>query len=233
MVEQFTNKPNTADTANGNGSTTTPDANSNRNWVVSGTNAVDGCSALATSGGVTLTTTTAANDQVIISPNSTGQLGVSGMFNSDKQPVFECYVETGASIAATKIVAGLSLTAALDGTTDDDGIRFAYVAGGDSGKWTLLISRGGEDTKIVVNNAVQASTRYKLSIKVDANLVPYCYINDQLVTKQTWVDNVIWDALGVAAVVANKNLIPFVGVQTTTTAAKAITVIQPSLSRVG
>lgn len=190
--------------------------NTNPNWCLVGTNAATaGCTRAAT-GGVTLTTTTSANDQVILSPHTTS--GVSSWLGTSwltSQGVcFETTIVTGASIVATTIIAGLKLTNTPVVATDNDQAYFRYCDTENGGVWQLVISNNNVDLVLATDIAVTASTQYQLRVEVDANLVAHFFINGEEHYPNI-TTNVVRTAIA---------LIPYVGVQTNTTSAKAINV---------
>ncbi len=196
----------------------------NLDFELLGTNAVDGSSALSESGGVTLTTAGASGDQVILVPHlDTAQSAwaKAGLWGTEDQVIYEAIVKSGASIADTILWAGLKLTNTSVVATDNDQVYFRYEAGANSGKWTLVHSRGGTDTTTVAQLAVAASTEYRLRIEIDADRKISANVNN------VPVEFPIREAL-----VTNINLIPYIGVQAAAAAAKALDVRLLACSRV-
>lgn len=173
----------------------------NKDFVLSGTNAVNTVSALAAGGGVTLTSTTADADQCCIFPagaiNSVDQTAwAKASFSSSKSPVFRCRITTGASIAKLVIKAGLVKTNAINFTTDDDQVFFSYVSASASSpydtagstSWQVNSSIAGTDAASVVSTlypnhpyaVLAASTDYNLEIRVNAARIATFYINGVL-----------------------------------------------------
>jgi hypothetical protein len=176
-----------------------------------GTNAADSTAAFnTTAGGVTLTTTTTTNDQVILSPNTNSIWGNVNVI-ADNQVVFETQLVTGSNITAAIIWAGMKLTNTSTTATDNDQTFIRYQNTVNSGKWQIIDSTNNVDNAQDSGVTVVVSTAYLLQIRVGADLKPRYYINGILVGTG-------------AALRTGQNMHPYVGVQTTTTAAKAITV---------
>lgn len=199
-------------------------------WMLSGTNAVSSNVAISAGGGLTLTTTAAASDQMIVGPR-TGTVNAAGVA-SGRYPSFECYVETGASITSTTIAAGLKLTATPVVATDDDQAFFRYEAGVASGYWQLVTSNAGTDTttstsatfpKSFVMPAVAASTFYGLRFEIQQNFAIKFWI--QIGVLGDW--NLVYQSPA-NAVRTGITLLPYVILQTAT-GAKSITLWGPAL----
>jgi hypothetical protein len=186
----------------------------NLDFEILGTNAANAGSTFATGGGVTLTTTTAANDQVIIVPHlTTKQTAWTGVsWATDDAVVFETNIKTGASIALTTIWAGLKLTNTSVVATDDDQVFVRYNSATASGIFQFITSNNNTDTTTATSITVAAATAYHIKIVIaKTTRVPVLYINGEKVATGSALRTAI-------------NLIPYIGVQTTTTAAKSITV---------
>lgn len=185
----------------------------NLDWEVLGTNMTTALATQADGGGVTLTTAGASADQAILLPHlDTKQSSwTSTKWNTLDRVVFETTIKTGASIAAAIIWAGLKLTNTPVVATDDNQVMFRYEAGVASGVFQFITSRAGTDTTANSDVTVAAATKYHLKITIDGNRVPRFFINGVL--KYTG-----------AALTTNIDLIPYIGVQASAVAAKAITV---------
>lgn len=184
----------------------------NRNFIVSGTNAVTGSANLHASGGVALATAGALNDQVIVSPataiNSVDQsLWRSIQWQPGDELLFEVNIELP-SIADVRVHAGLGLTAALNLTTDDDYAKLVLDTA-TSTQWLAASSTGGTDTSEATDTPAKADANVRLRISTDSDGVARFAINgvDQRVTRQ---------------LTAAASLLPMVGIQTLTTAAKTM-----------
>jgi len=187
----------------------------NPNWIIAGTNAVGTCAAFAVGGGITLTTTTASGDQVLLGTRATYSDWNTARFRPDESPSFECVLTTGASIAAVKIIAGLKKTNTTTDTTDTDQAYFRFdTADTISAYWQCNTSTNNTDAS-PINSAVAlaASTSYHLLIQVlPGTRVPLFFINGALV------------GTGAALQTGDINLKPFVGIHTTAAAAKSVAV---------
>lgn len=189
-------------------------ANANTSLALVGTNAADAQAVFQTAngnaGGVLLTTTTSANDQVILAAN-TGSIWGQINYIVDNQIVFETQIVTTASVTAEILWAGLKLTNTSTTATDNDQIMFRYQDTINGGRWQLCDSNNNVDNVQDSGVPVATATAYLLQIKVGMDLLPRYYINGILVGTGN-------------ALRATQNLLPFVGVQTTTTAAKSVAV---------
>jgi hypothetical protein len=184
----------------------------NRDFSVAGTAAT--ASVLAVGGGVTLTTATSTNDQSILQPrvdiNSIAQTQWrTAGFTAAKQLRFRALVSLS-NVASVRFMAGLKLTNTPTLATDDDQAMFHFdTAVGTA--WRVVDSNAGTDNTQAVGVTVAATTDYLLDIVVK-EAIPTYYINRVKV------------AGGKALKTADATLIPFVGIQTLTTAAKAFTI---------
>lgn len=192
-----------------------------RQFEVLGLNATTATVAINVEGGVTLTTTTGANDQVIIVPHlDTNQSAWSVVtWGTDKSTEWECDISTSSNITDNVIWAGLKLTNTSVTATDNDQVFFRYAAATNSGKWQAIYSIGGTDTAGDAGVTVAVSTRYHLKILISAARIATMYINGVLVATST-------------ALTDATDLIPYIGVETTTTAAKSIVAHGQAISRV-
>ena len=191
----------------------------NKDFEVLGTGATTALATLAADGGVTLTTGTSANDQMIILPHlDTKQTAwTSTLWGTENQTRFESWIKTGASIADIVIWCGLKLTNTSVIATNDDQAFFRF-ADADGTDWRLNTSRAGTDTLTTTGITVAASTLYRLAIEFDEVRGVKAFINGTQVAQLPAMTDAI-------------DLIPYIGVQTTTTAGKVITAKYLSCSR--
>lgn len=189
----------------------------NLHWEVTGTNAV--APAASTGGGMTLTTATSSADQVLVG----GHTGTGGNtylstvdWSTDDELAFYIKLKTGAAVTLCKIFAGFKLTAEPDIATDNEQVYFSYDAATDT-TWKFTTSDNGTDDTRDSGVTVSASTTYELYFEVDSDRVARAFIN---------VDGGGWTqvAQGIAALGTGHDLLPFFGVETSTGAARAITV---------
>jgi hypothetical protein len=199
----------------------------NRNFMVAGTNMTSALSVLAASGGITLTTAGANNDQALLIPaTAINSVDQSAWTKTDwltqKSPRFHCLVSLS-SVASVRFFAGLKLTSTPTLATDDDQAYLSFDTGSSVSAtgWRLVSSATGTDADKAARalgqagNAVYpdvaAATDYLLSVIVDATRVPHFYVNGEFVGAGQQLTTAI-------------GLKPFVGIQALTGAAKAITV---------
>lgn len=203
-----------------------------REWMLQGTAAVSSNVALTAGGGLTLTTATSANDQMIIAAR-TGAVTAQGVA-SGRFPTFEAYVQTGASITDYILCLGLKLTATATVATDDDQIIFRYQNGVNSGFFQLVTSNAGTDTTVnlsatspanVALAAVAVSTTYGFRIEVVEGFVVRFYL--RVGTTGDWA---LVATTAANAIRTGITLLPFIILQTTTTAAKTATIWGPTIS---
>jgi len=195
----------------------------NLDWEVLGTNADDTVIALDEGGGVSLTTKTGANDQVILCPHlDTAQSAwaKAGLWGTENSVRFEAKIKTGSAVTAQTLWAGLKKTNTSVIATDTDQIFFRYDPAVSS-YWTLVHSRSNVDATFITNIAPAASTNYVLVIEIDADRKVHAWINDVQITNMGQL----------AALTDAVDLYPFVGVETTTTAAKNLKVRHIECSR--
>ena len=198
-------------------------------FEVLGTNAANTSATFSNSGGVTLTTAGASGDQVILVPHlDTTQtaIAVAAQFATDNSPYFRCWIRTGASIASTTIWAGLKKTNAAAITTDTDSLFVRYSDSDTiSTAWQINVSNNNTDYTTSTGLTVAASTLYDISFEVDSNRDWKCMING---TDATAAAKNSGNYKGLKTGV---NLIPYIGVQADTGAAKAIDSIRWAASR--
>lgn len=188
-------------------------------FEVLGTNAVSSTTAIGTAGGVVFTTTTGSADQVILVGHLDANQSAWGtvLWPTSKEIVWECLIATPATITTMTIWAGLKLTNTSTTATDNEQAFFRFQPSVNSGEWQAIYSIGGVDTEGDTNIAVTASTAYHLKITVDSSRVARFYINGALV--------------GTSTALTSGNLIPYIGVETGTTAARSLTIYGQSMSR--
>jgi len=185
-----------------------------------GTNAVSTCSAYNAEGGITLTTTTGSGDQVILAPHlDTSESAWSSVtWGTDQEVIWEARIQTPATITTMTIWAGLKLTDTSVTATDDDQAFFRFQPSVNSGKWQAISSIGGTDDAADSGVTVTASTDYHLAVAIDSDRLASFYIDGVLVKTS--------DALTDAV-----DLIPYIGVQTDTTAARKLVIRSQAIER--
>lgn len=186
----------------------------NKNFEVAGTNATSALVTHSADGGLTLTTAGASADQILIQPqtNTSQSLwAVAGLFTASVRARFTALIKTGASIAATTIIAGFKKTNTPVIATDDDQVYLRYEPSENSGKWQIIHSRAGTDSTTVSTVTVAASTSYLIDIVIDADRKVNVFIN-----------GVCQTPVKLPALTAAVNLYPFVGIQAGAAAAKTM-----------
>ena len=228
LEEYFSQTPGVnADLASGTESTRVP---RNRHFEILGTN---GTSALATFdheySGVTLTTDTADNDQMIIVPHldtKQSAWAVAGMWDSHKEVDWSAAITTGGTITTYSIWAGLKLTNTPVYATDTDQAYFISGTDDDHGAFTTngnlhcVVSSGGTDYITDLGIAIAANTTYHLKLSIDSNLKVSAFVNGSQysLTSATTAGGVT-TGTGTdksPAIATNKALIPYIGVMSHT-----------------
>jgi hypothetical protein len=195
-----------------------------REWSIAGTNAANAGSLLATGGGISLTTTTTGNDQVLLQPatsiNSVAQSPfLTAGWTTDSEPRFEAIIELPA-LTAIRVKVALALTNAANRTTDDNQVGFMFDTAGSvsTANWTAITSISGTDAEADTGVAALAAKSIRLGVAVSSTRVPRFYINGVKVHTGSALTTAI-------------TLLPFIGVQTLTTAAKVVNVRGVRISR--
>ena len=149
----------------------------------------------------------------------TKQTAWSGVdWATDDRVVFETTITTGASVTAAIVWAGLKLTNTSTVATDDNQVFVRYQDTVNTGKFQLVYSIAGTDTSLDTGVTVAVSTDYHIRLVIDVDRKATLYINGVEVATS-------------AALTTAISLIPYIGVQTTAAAAKAITVRGLKLSK--
>lgn len=192
-----------------------------RQFEISGLNAVTTCSSQYVEGGVLFTTTTGSGDQNILVPHlDTSQSAWTGTtWGTDQQTEWECDIQLTATITSIVVWAGLKLTETSVTATDNDQVFFRFAPATNSGKWQACYSIGGTDTETDSGVTAAASTRYHFKIAIDSSRIARMWINGVLVNTST-------------ALTDTTDLIPYIGVETSTTAARTLRLHSAAISRV-
>lgn len=176
---------------------------------VVGTNAATGTIAISPGGGVLLTTDTADQDQMILSP--TRGPWVTTTWGTSDRVIFETNISID-DITDVTIWAGLKLLNDNVVATDDDQAFVRFEAGVGSGFFQFITSSSGTDVTTTTTLAPIADTDHHIKIVINENLDAMLFINGVLLARL------------VDGVDASTALLPFVGVENGTTAARALTV---------
>ena len=197
------------------------DVTTNLDFEVLGTNASnDDVTFSSTIAGIQLQTDTTTGDQVIVLPHlDSNQSAWTGIkWGTENQVIWECMLRTDSSVADLIIWAGLKLTNTSTVATDDDQIFFRFDTA--VANWEATYSIADTDTETDTGVAVSASTNYKLKIEIDSDRKGHFYINDKYVAGTS------------SALTNDVDLIPYVGVQAATDAAKTIHLCYEKISRI-
>lgn len=223
----------------------------NKDFSVIGTNMTTALCTFSTAGGITLTTAGASSDQAIVLPQlSTGQTAWSAIqWASDKSARFECLIRTPATITSYVMWAGFKLTNTDVLATDDDQVMFKTTTTADTGgsatNFTVCISRAGVDVVTVLPEKLVASTLYRLRFSINSSRKVTAHIGTvfqpldsssvALVgssVETRWKRYPLTLTEGVtgadnsAPLVTAKNFIPYVGVKSLTSAARAVDLLE-------
>lgn len=193
----------------------------NKDFEILGTNASSADVTFSPGGGILAETDGGSNDQIIVLPHlDTNQTAWSGTnWNTNDEVRWGCIIETAALVDDLTIWAGLKLTNTSVTATDDDQCFFRSDEDTNGGRFQLIASRAGTDTATDSQlAATAASTRYKLEISIDSDRVPSFFINGSH----------LFDG---AALTADIDLIPYIGVQNTDTTAKSIHIRKQWISK--
>jgi len=185
----------------------------NRNFEVLGTNMTSALCTHSTGGGITLTTAGASADQAIVTPHldASQTAWSTADWSTDDKVIFETNIKTAASIDCI-IWAGLKLTNDNVVATDAEQAFLRYETGVASGIFQLITSDNGTDTTTATTVTVAVSTDYHIKLVVNADRDVHAFINGVLVGRVA------------AALGAGHDLIPYVGVEASSAAARAISV---------
>jgi hypothetical protein len=189
----------------------------NRNFTIIGTNASADDITHADGGGIKIETDGADADQVILQTVTTtpgpgsSAWGVA-KWNTNDEIVFEAVIKTGSAVTAQIIWAGFKLTNTPTIATDNDQAFVRYSSADSSGVWTVNDSATGVDTSSTTALTVAADTIYYIKIVVGTDRIPRYTIVDA-------TNGTVAEKVG-AALTADVDLKPFVGIQASAAAAK-------------
>jgi len=192
-----------------------------KDFELLGTNAVTACSGFsATDAAMTLTTTAADDDQVILLPHlDTDQTAWTGIkWGTENQTIWEATIKTPAAITTLLLWAGLKLTNTPVIATDDDQVMFRFSTDDSNTTWRVITSIAGTDVNTSSGIAVAAATIYRFRIVIDSNRCAQFFINEALVYTSTPLTNDV-------------DLIPYIGIQNLGAGARILTVFYEKISR--
>ena len=230
----------------------------NQNFVLGGSNA-GGLQISSNTGrdasfaGIKLITGTTDNDFTVLTPrdgetelppaaDSSAWSAVS--FGTENKIEFSCAISTGGNITDAAIWAGLKLTEVGTIATDANQAYFLYASNDDLGALTtngnlhFVYSVAGTDYITDLGITVAVSTVYRLRISFDENRKISVFVNNVQYgltsTPTTTTAGGVTESVSTTRSLAMTNdidLIPFVGVQTLTTATKGMQVGFVKISR--
>lgn len=186
-----------------------------KSLMLSGTNAADANVTAISTGGIQLTTSGTANDQMIVSPlviNSRQQSEWGWVnWSPERMPSFMASCSFSMAVTSIRVYLGLKLTNAFDLSTDADHTLFVFDTVAFGSTWRMHSRVASVDETFPVANIAKSTpqilTRYDVAIHVDAQRRPVFSIDGQIAGTGPALTN------GAA-------LKPFFGVQTLTGAAR-------------
>lgn len=194
-------------------------ADTDRSFVLEGTNAANTDVSFDAEGGITFTTAGADGDEMILSPNNLNSWG-NVTWGTDKQVLWEATLELGANVTNYIAWAGLKLTNTEVKATDNDQVYFRYEDDVAAGNWEVVDSIGGVDVSTDTGVAGAIGQAVHLMLLGLGDRTVECYLNGALVHTT-------------GALTAATDLIPFIGVAADgAAAAKALTLRGQAVSRV-
>jgi hypothetical protein len=196
---------------------------SNKNFTLSGTNAVTASATVYGTGGIQLVTGAVANDQCLVSPSAGTQSSFGGTsWAPNGQPRwYGGWRGVSAAAATLRMCAGLKLTTVPDTTTDADQAVFFYdsVLTGNN-DWWCAVRIAAALTLTDTGIAYAAASIYDMAIEIDAAGICRMYLNGLIVRTTT-------------AMTAAAALIPVYGIMTFGAAGAKTGVIYPvTMSRI-
>lgn len=165
-----------------------------RNFILTGTNAVTDDVLINAEGGITMSTRGADGDATILTPHTLTSISAwnTVTWGTDKEVEWECWIRTGSNITNAIIWAGLKKTSTPVVITDTDQVFFRYEDDVNSALWEAVSSIGGTDSQDdAAVAAVATSTQYHLKITIDDGRIARMYINDVLVKTTGQLDDTV------------------------------------------
>ena len=172
------------------------------NFEVVGTNSTSATVTTRTGGGLTLTTTSGANDQCVVTPHLNS--AVSGWqgtnWATDDSVYFRTTARVGGSVASIIGWAGLKTTLTDVGITDNDQAFFRFENAVTSGDWVTWTSISGTDTTTDSAVVSAINTYYTFEILISPDRIARLFMNRVLIYTT-------------AALATGINFIPYLGVR--------------------
>ena len=218
----------------------------NRNFEILGTNGTTAlCTFSLVRAGITLTTATADQDQMIIAPHlDTGATAWTGVkWGTENYTEWECSITTSSAIDNQKIWAGLKLTNDQVVATDANQAFFKFQTDAtnseaftDFTRLHFVHSVDGVDYISQLPIEVAASTNYHLKIKIDSGRKASIFVNGVQYDVTTTAGSTGGTAVAAgtvptAALTDNIDLIPYIGIEAGDAAAAALDVHYQCINR--
>ena len=193
----------------------------NLNFEILGTNAAEADVTWgATVGALELETAGADNDQVYVCPHldSLQTAWAEVLWGTENQVIWEATIMTSAAITTILLWAGLKLTYDPVIATDDDQVFFRFSTDDGDTTWHIIDSIAGTDVNTTTTVTVAANTIYYFRIEIDASRKAHFFINNE----EVYVSG---------ALTNDVSLIPYVGVQALSAAARFLNLAKEKISR--
>lgn len=214
----------------------------NDNFLITGTNATNSSVDFSsTRAGIKLTTAGADNDQVILYPDTDGNAWSNIKWGTENEVEWECAISV-ADVSNVAFWAGLKTTNTPVLATDDDQAYFFFDTD-DSVVGTLTVnttlhfgySVNGTDYTTNLGITVGANTIYRLRIVIDNYRQVSIYVNGIQYGLSTTAGSAgltqSTNTKKSAQLLNDIDLIPYIGVQSTTGDADTLTVYYEKISR--
>ena len=219
LVERFSRKPGiNADVQDAAEATRMI---ANRDFEVTGVNAVSADSSFDAEGGVKLTTAGADGDEMIVHPHLDANQSQweQTTWGTDQETRWEAFLRIGANITNAIIWAGLKLTSTEVEGTDADAAWFRYEDDVNGGKLQAIVSIGGTDTVKDLGITIAVGEKRHLAIEIDVDRKAHFFVDGV----EEFVSDALTDAI---------DLKPYIGVAADgAAAAKVLTVRWTKISR--
>ncbi len=194
-----------------------------RDFEIVGGNATTDDASHYAEGGITMTTSGADGDEIILAPHLDANQTAweKTTWGTDKEVEWEAHIQMGGSVASCAVWAGLKLTNIDLVATDDDQAFFRYESGLNGARWEAVWSIAGTDVKTDTGSAaVLLDDIYHLKITIDSDRIARFYIDSKLVATTT-------------ALTDTKDRKPYIGVgERGASAAKVVRIFGQAISRV-
>lgn len=172
-----------------------------KQFEIAGTNAASANVTYIPEGGLSFVTAGANLDEIILQPHLDTNLSAWSQWTwgTDRETIWECFIQTGANINNCRIWAGLKLTNTSVSATDANQAFFRYEDDVNGGLWQAVSSSGGTDDEYNTLVAAASGTHYHLAIVFAADRTAKYYIDGVLKRTSPWAIN-------------TDDLIPYIGI---------------------